>query len=326
MIRYILRTAALYTILVLAAATVTYFLAALSLDPRSNYLQRNPRPSDAVITATLNAYNLNPDVPVVERFLHWAGDVAHGDLGRTVTGSKVNTEFARRVAVSTRLLLVATILGTACGVLVGTWSAVRQYKLVDRVTAIMSFTILAVPVFVLATTAQLWARGVNDLLGTTLIEYTGEYSPQAHGTLERLVSRAQHLILPSLVLIAFETALFSRYQRSAMLDVLSSEFLRTARAKGLARRTALLKHGLRVALLPLIPLLVYNTVLLFTGAAFIEKAFGWRGMGDWLIDAITTNDVNAVASIGLFTAALVLIAALLCEVAHVALDPRIAVR
>ncbi|MFE9045703.1 ABC transporter permease [Streptomyces sp. NPDC007818] len=316
----------MYTILVLVAVTVTYLLAALSLDPRSNYLQRNPRPSDAVISATLDAYNLNPEVPVVQRFLHWAGDVAQGNLGRTVTGGQVNTEFARRVAVSTRLLLIATLLGTACGVLVGTWSAVRQHRLVDRMTAIASFAILATPVFVLATTAQLWARDLNSLLGTTVIEYTGEYSPEARGTLERFVSRAQHLILPSLVLIAFQTALFSRYQRSTMLDVLSSDYLRTARAKGLPRRTALLKHGLRMALLPLIPLFVYNTVLLFTGAAFIEKAFGWRGMGDWLIDAITTNDVNAVASIGLFTAALVLISSLLCEVAHVALDPRIAVR
>lgn len=111
-----------------------------------------------------------------------------------------------------------------------------------------------------------------------------------------------------------------------MLDVLGSDFLRTARAKGLRRRKALVKHGLRTAILPVVPLLVYNIVLLFTGATFTEKTFGWHGMGELLVDSINKQDVNSVATVGLFTAVLVLIAGVLSDLLYAALDPRVRVR
>jgi peptide/nickel transport system permease protein len=252
--------------------------------------------------------------------------VAHGDLGRTVTGGEVNDEFGRRVGVSTRLLLIATILGSVGGVLVGAWGAIRQYRASDRFTTLASFFILAMPVFVIAVTFKLWAIGLNDAVGHKVIEYTGEYDPGLSGTGEILISRLQHLLLPSLTLIVIQIALYSRYQRSTMLDVLGSDFLRTARAKGLSRRAALMKHGLRTAVLPVVPLLVYNVVLLFTGATFTEKIFGWHGMGEWLVNSISTNDVNAVAAVGMFTAVVVLVAGLLSDLLYAALDPRVRVR
>ncbi|KUM78534.1 ABC transporter permease [Streptomyces sp. ISL-22] len=308
--------------LVVIAGAVTYVLAALTLDPRSNYVNRNPPPSPAEITATLDAYNLNPDTPVVSRFLRWAGDVLTGDLGRTVAGEEVTEEFGRRALTSTRLLLLATVVGSVGGVLLGSWNAVRHERWTDRVATLLSFAVLATPVFVTAVALQLWARNLNEAIGSTVFEYTGEYSPGATGTWDRLLSRAQHLVLPSIALVAFQAALFGLYQRNTMLDVLHSDFVRTARAKGLPRRTALLRHGLRVAVLPLLPLLAYNAVLMFTGTAFVEKIFGWHGMGEWLVDSVLTDDVNVVAAVGLFTAALVLVAGLLADVLHVVLDPR----
>jgi len=324
--RYLLRKLAGHLILVLIAACVTYFLAATSLDPRSGFTGRNPAPSPSAVTAILNAYNLNPDTPVVVRFARWARGVLHGDLGRTVAGGQVDDEFRRRVAVSVRLLVAATVLGSVGGVFLGAWSAARQYRAGDRAATLLSFFVLAMPVFVTAVTLQLWARDFNQALGFTVIEYIGEFSPDAKGTWAVLLSRLRHLLLPSVVLIIVEVALFSRYQRSTMLDVLDSDFLRTARAKGLSRRTAQIRHGLRIAVLPVVPLLVYNTLLVFTGAAFIEKIFGWHGMGEWLIDSITTDDVNAVAAVGLFTAVLVLIAGLLSDLLYAALDPRVRLR
>ncbi|QEV20899.1 ABC transporter permease [Streptomyces alboniger] len=306
----------------MVAGTCTYFLAALSLDPRSTYADRNPPPSPAEIEAVLNAYNLNPKTPAAERFVHWARGVARGDLGYTVSGARVSPEFLRRAATSVRLVLVATAVGSAAGILLGAWSATRQRRRSDRALTLASFTVLATPVFVIAAALQLWARNINDAVGITVFEYTGEYAPGATGTWGRLLSRAQHFVLPSITLIAFQAALFSLYQRNTMLDVLHADFVRTARAKGLSPRTALRRHGLRVAVLPLLPLLTYNTVLTFTGAVFVEKIFGWHGMGEWLVDSVLTQDVNPVAAVGLFTAALVLAAGLIADVLHLALDPR----
>src|SRR5215470_17794720 len=106
-----------------------------------------------------------------------------------------------------------------------------------------------------------------------------------------------------------------------MLDVLGSDFLRTARAKGLPRRRAVIRHGLRTAVIPVMPLLVYNIVLLFTGATFTEKIYGWHGMGEWLVDSIGTNDINSVAAVAIFTSGVVLVAGLLSDLVYAALDP-----
>ena len=137
--------------------------------------------------------------------------------------------------------------------------------------------------------------------------------------------RAQHLVLPSLTLILGQIAIYSRYQRNAMLDVLGSDFVRTAQAKGLRRRTALTKHALRIALIPSVTFFAYDFGLLLVGATFTEKIFGWHGMGEWFIDSVTKNDVNAVAAVSTFAAVLVLVAGLMSDVAYALLDPRIRV-
>jgi peptide/nickel transport system permease protein len=321
--RYLARRLANYLLLVIIATSLAYLLAAVSLNPRSNYESQHPRPSEASISATLKKYNLDPDTPVLVRYAHWAEGVVKGDLGKTVTGDSVNAQFGRRVGVSTRLLLIATVLGSIGGVLVGAQGAIKQYKFFDRWTTVGSFFILAMPVFVIAIALELFAIDINHAAGHTVIQYTGEYNPDLSGFWPVLLSRLQHLILPTITLVLLQIAQYSRYQRNTMLDVMNSDFLRTARAKGLRRRKALMKHGLRTAVLPVVPLLVYNIVLLFTGATFTEKIFGWHGMGEWLVDSITTNDTNSVAAVSLFTAVCVLVAGLLSDLVYAALDPRV---
>ncbi|MFJ6212814.1 ABC transporter permease [Streptomyces sp. NPDC092296] len=323
--RFLLRRLANYMVLVIVASCLAYFLAALSLNPRANFESKNPRPPEAVITKTLQEYNLDPHTPVFERFGHWASDVVHGDLGTNVKGGSVNADFGRRVGVSLRLLLISTIIGSLLGVFTGAWGAIRQYRFSDRVVTLGSFFILAMPVFVIAISLELLAIDVNKGIGTNLFQYTGEYDPTVHGFGAQLLSRLNHLLLPTLTLVLVQVATYSRYQRNTMLDVLGSDFLRTARAKGLRRGSALMKHGLRTAVLPIVPLLVYNVVLLFTGATFTEKIFAWHGMGEWLVDSIQTNDTNSVAAVSLFTAVVVLVAGLLSDVIYAALDPRVRV-
>jgi peptide/nickel transport system permease protein len=139
------------------------------------------------------------------------------------------------------------------------------------------------------------------------------------------MNRLAHLALPSLVLIVIAVAFYGRYQRNAMLDVLGSDFLRTARAKGLRRPQALIKHGLRTALIPMATFFAYEFALLFVGATFTEKLFGWHGMGEYFVDSVTKNDVNSVAGVTLFVGVLVLLAGFLSDVAYAALDPRVRV-
>jgi peptide/nickel transport system permease protein len=322
--KFMLRRLANYVILVFIATSLAYILAAVSLDPKSNYEGKNPRPSDDVITSILNNANLNPATPLYDRYGHWIDGLAHGDLGIEVQGGSVNADVGRRLWVSGQLLLIGTVLGGLIGVGVGAWSAVRQYKFVDHFFSVSSFVLLSAPVFVIAILCQIAAIRFNNYVGHKVIEYNGQFSPsQTGGTLSHVANRLDHLILPTIVLVLVGASFLSRYQRNAMLDVLSSDYVRTARAKGLRRRTALTKHALRNALIPSVTIFVYSFATIFVGATFTEVIFGWHGMGELLVTSIQTNDTNAVAAVTLFVAIFVLFASLLQDFILALLDPRV---
>ncbi|MET8336114.1 ABC transporter permease [Streptosporangium canum] len=321
---YMLKRLISNLLLVAIAASMAYFLAATSLNPRAKYEGRQPPVAEAVVDATLDDYNLNDKTPVFERYVTWVSGVVTGDLGKTWDGKSVNEEMGRRIGVSLRLLLIGTIVGSGIGVAVGAYAAVRQYKISDRVIGVTSFVIMAIPVFVIATMLTIGAVGLNDVLGFTLLEYTGEYNPALSGW-DQFTNRINHLILPTISLSLGQIAFYSRIQRNMMLDVLGQDFVRTARAKGLSRSKALLKHALRTALVPAATYFAFAFGTLLTGATFTEKIFGWHGMGAWLVDSIQQNDTNAVAAVSLFAAVCVLVAGLLSDLAVAALDPRVRV-
>jgi len=317
-------------VLVVVATTVAYFLAATQLNPRSRYEGRNPPPPAASVDASLDRLNMNDKTPVFERFGRWVSDVLQGDLGLTIEGGSVNEEVGRRMWVSLRLMLVGALLGTLFGVAGGAYSAIRQYRVPDHVITLFSFLILSTPVVVLAVLYKNAGIGVNNLLGFTgdvkLLYTTGEITPGLDPwTLEGIRDRIAHMVLPTLVLMSMSIAFYSRYQRNAMLDVLGSDFLRTAQAKGLRRGQALVRHGLRTALIPMATFFAYQFALLFVGATFTEKIFGWHGMGSFFVDSVTKNDVNSVAGVTLFVALLVLVAGFLSDLVYAALDPRVRV-
>ena len=326
MAKFLLRRLANYVILVAVATSGAFILAGVSLKPRANFEGRNPPPPEAVVDARLTELNLNDKTPVLERYKIWATGVIHGNFGKTWEGDSVNAEMGRRIGVSLRLLLIATIVGGALGVLAGAWGAIRQYHVSDHAVTMLSFVILSIPVFVLAVVLEVAAVGFNNAVGTKVFEYTGEATPGLDGGFFTLAAdRLQHLVLPSVTLILGEIAIFSRYQRSAMLDVLGQDFVRTARAKGLRRRSALLKHALRTALIPAVTYFIYNFGILIVGATFTEKIFGWHGMGEWFVDSVTRQDTNAVAAVTCFAAIMILLAGLVSDVVYSLLDPRIRV-
>ena len=328
MTAFLIRRFVYLVILVIVATSLAYVIAATQLNPRSRYEGRNPPPPEEVIDAVLNDLNMNDKTPLADRFARWASGVVRGDFGKTIDDTSVNDEIGRRMWVSLRLLVLGALLGTALGVAAGAYSAVRQYRAFDRVVTVLSFVALSIPAVVLAVLYKNAGIGLNDMLGYTgdrkLLYTVGEITPGIdYWSWSGMIDRAAHLVLPSLVLITLATAYYGRYQRNAMLDVLGSDFLRTAQAKGLPRSRALIKHGLRTALIPMATFFAYEFALLFVGATFTEKIFAWHGMGEYLVDSITKSDVNAVAAVTLFVAVLVLIAGFLSDLAYAALDPRV---
>lgn len=322
---YLAKRLGYYAVLLLAAVCLSYLLASLALEPRAYFADRQPPVPAASVNHHLTEIGVNDQQPLRERFLHWAQRAfLHGDLGRTIDGTSVNAEFGRRIGVSLRLLLAGTVLGTVAGVLTGAWTAVRQYRFSDRAVTVVSFALLSTPVFLLAILLKTGAIWFNQTTGTDLIQFTGEKSPGAGGGFWAVLrDRSVHLLLPTLSVALFAVAGYSRYQRSTMLDVLGSDYLRTARAKGLGRRAVLLRHGLRTALIPMSTYFSYGFLALFTGATFTETIFGWHGMGEWFVNSIGKNDVNSVVAVNVFAAVTVLFSGLLADLLHAALDPRI---
>ncbi|MGW2664161.1 ABC transporter permease [Nocardia tengchongensis] len=321
---FLLRRALNYVVLLVLASFLAFTVASLTFTPLDYLEQRNPRPPQAVIEAKRAELHLNDPIPT--RYLAWADGVVHGDFGKTLAGQPVKDELGRRIGVSLRLLVIGSIVGTVLGVLIGAANAVRQYKFSDYVSTILSMLLLSTPVFLLATLLKYGALEINLATGKQIFLYTGETSATAvHGLWNQIVDRAQHMLLPTLGLALGAMAGYSRYQRNAMLDVLGSDFIRTARAKGLTRTRALYKHGLRTALIPMATLFAYSFGGLVTGATFTEKIFGWHGMGEWLVDAIHAQDINIVLTVTLFAGVVILLSGLLSDIVYAILDPRVRV-
>ena len=324
MIRFLARRFLNYIVLLVLASLLAFCLASVTFRPLDTYTQRHPLPPKELIDR--KAHELGLDKPIPIRYAKWVAGVAHGDFGTTVTGHPVARELWHRIGISLRLVVTGSVLGTLIGVILGAWGAIRQYRLSDRVITVLSLIILSIPSFVLAGLLILAALRVNNFIGVRVFLYTGETSPVPPGGLwDHFVDRVQHLVLPTLTLALQAMAGFSRYQRNAMLDVLGEDFIRTARAKGLTRRRALFKHGLRTALIPLATLFAYGVSGLVVGAVFVEKIFGWHGMGEWVVLGISTQDTNVVAAITLFSGLAILLAGLLSDIFYALLDPRVRV-
>ncbi|MGH3795007.1 MAG: ABC transporter permease [Pseudonocardiaceae bacterium] len=322
MIGFLARRLVNYVLLCLVATFLAFSLASLTFSPLSQLQGHTPPPPASVIQA--KRVELRLDQPIPARFADWLGGVAHGDFGSTITGQPITDQLVSRIGVSLRLFAIGTVVGIVLGVLVGVVSAIRQYRASDYAATLFSFLILSTPVFLIGTVLKFGGLQLNESTGTTVLYYTGEFTPGFQGSWgAALLDRLAHLVLPTLTIALTQIALYSRYQRSTMLDVLGSDFLRTAQAKGLTRRRALFKHGLRTALIPMATLFAFGFGLLITGGIFTERIFGWYGMGDWFVYGITQNDTNIVATVTLFIAVMVLLSGWLSDVLYAALDPRI---
>lgn len=325
MIWYVLRRVVNYAILTVVATSLAYMLASEGLDSTARFQQRNPPVPQATIDGVLDRLGVNPEVPLIVRLGNWLWNLfTQGSLGLTTGYQPVTGEIWARAGVSLQLLLVGSIIGAILGVILGVWGAVRQYQFSDRVVTVLSYLIFATPTIVMAIVLMILATYFNNALGVQVIRFTGQYSPGIPDEFwPQLMDRISHLLLPTLVLVLGAAASYSRYQRNAMLDVLGADFIRTARAKGRTRGAALVRHGVRVALIPMSTFFAYSFGTLVAGSTLLELMFGWHGMGEMNIQAIRQNDINSVAGATLFVAVLILCSSTLSEILYAALDPRV---
>ncbi len=252
MIKYILRRFVNYAILTALATVFAYIAASSFFHPRNRYLGRNPPLDESSIDAILTAQGINDKDPVLLRTWWWIERIVTAPfsdkLGKDTSGSPVITEmlgdpsswlffweqgWLGRAGVSLRLLIIGSILAALLGVAAGVWSAVRQYKATDQAISYISYILISMPTFVGGVLLMIAATKINQLLGGQVIRFTGAYTPGGvTGFWATLWDYTSHLLLPTIALMLFGAAGYSRYQRAVMLDVLGSDFIRTARAKG----------------------------------------------------------------------------------------------
>ena len=318
MLPYLARRIANYAVLLFIATSLAYLLASASLDPSALWNRQDPSLNWDAIHANLVKYNISHDLPVWDRYVTWLRNVVfHWDWGRTPKGELINTLIGTKIFVSVRLVFLGAAIGMVGGVALGAWTATRQYRFSDRAISLISMIIISTPAMVIAILLQVLAVQINRSSGFQIFEFTGE----GEGALGRL----QHLLLPTLSMSLGGIASYSRFQRNLMLDTLGADYVRTARAKGLIKRKALTRHALRTALIPMATYFAFALATLFTGAAITERVYGWHGMGEYSISAISGMDINGVTAVVAFSGLCTLTGALLSDVFVAIVDPRVRV-
>jgi peptide/nickel transport system permease protein len=306
---------------------LVFLLVASSVDPTSPLKARNPPVPPSTIAA--EAHRLGLDHPLLQRYWDWlTGLVLHGNWGTAVEpGYNIGQRLESSFFVTFRLVILAILVALILGVAVGMLTAVRQYSKVDYAATAIGFLFLSLPTFVFAILLKSWAIQFNQAVrpnGPPLIATLFESSPNPpSGFLGKIGDTAGHLLLPTIVLSMISYAAWSRYQRASMLEVLNSDYIRLARAKGLSRTRVLFRHALRNALIPLSTQVALDTAGLLGGAVITETIFQWNGMGQMFIQAIHNYDLYPLLAWLVVAAALVIVFNLLADLLYAVLDPRI---
>lgn len=261
-------------------------------------------------------HELGLDQPIYVQYGRWIERAAHGDLGRSIALRRpvldeVVARFKNTLLLSTAAMLVSFPLGIAIGVV----SAVRRGTLLDRVAILLATFGLSLPSF--------WFGMVLIMIFTVELRWlpgTGMTSPIGGGGIADI---AKHMVLPTLALSVIPLAVIARYTRSAMLEVVSQDFVTTARAKGVTERRVILHHVFRNTLVLIVTMLGLQVGFLMAGAVYVENVFSWPGVGQLLVDAILKRDFPLVQGGVLLVALSYVCINLLTDLVYAYLDPRI---
>ncbi len=315
-----------WLVIIVVSTNITYLLAWNFMDPRSNYIGRRPPLSPEQITDLLEPRNLSDTIPLLERWWTWLTNILlHWNWGVAPNGDTVNTQMAARMWVSAEFTGATLVITTIAGIALGVYTANRQYKTADRIGHFTSTITMNIPPIVAALGFVLIAIWINDTVGTSIFYVTGPVGLSSEHWWVPVLDTLHRLILPTLAmsLVGYATTHF--LQRALLLDNISADYVRTARAKGLTKRHAIRKHALRTSLIPIATQIAFSIPVIFLGAVLSEMIFAWHGLGEYLVQTIGRNDVHGTVAIAAFGAFLTAIGALLADIAVVALDPRVRV-
>ena len=302
MVKYIVKRILLAIVTIWAVATLTFFL--MNLVPGGPFLSEKAISPQA--TAALEAkYGL--DKPMYQRYLTYMTDALHGDFGDSLKqrGRTVMSIIAMKFPVSARVGGISVLVALILGIPLGSIAALKRGKAADSVISVIATCGIAVPSFVICTVLMYFLGVKLGLLPTMGLQ------------------SAKHYIMPVIALSFYPTAYIMRLMRSSMLDVLGQDYMRTARAKGLAGGKILFKHALRNAILPVVtyvgPMLAYT----ITGSFVVEKIFVIPGLGGEFITAINGRDYTLIMGTTIFLATLVIVMNVIVDIVYKIVDPRI---
>ena len=305
-------------IVVIMVTTIAFFL--LRMAPGDPFSYEDPSVSPAIRAQWRAVFGY--DRPVAEQFVRYVGNVARGNFGYSVINKRPVSELIGLAAPRTlSLAFVSLALATIIGIGLGVVAAARHRTLPDRVISTLSVVVYSVPEFWLALIIQMTLG-----FGLGLFPISGFNDPLIadYGSAgEVFLDRLKHMVLPTLALTILLAVILARFQRAAMIDVLPSDYLRTARAKGAPEGRVLMRHALRNALTPTITMLGVLGPTVLGGIFFIEYVFDWHGLGWMAVNSVETRDYDLATATVVISGVLVALGSLAADLATAFSDPRI---
>lgn len=310
--KYILKKLLLAIPVLLGITVIDYAIMSLAGSPLDMLV--GPRISQGTVAARAAQWGL--DQPIYMQYWHWLTEVLRGNLGYSYKSYQPVAELIGSHIGPTLLLMgVSMVLGLLLAVPAGIYSAVHRYQKRDYAVVSASFLFSSIPGFFLAL--------ILIYLFTVVLGWLPSSGMITAGTGGDAADVARHMVMPSIVLAVGVAGGNIRYIRSAVLEILEMDYLRTATAKGLGRRLVIRRHALRNALLPIVTVIGMQIPTLFGGAVIVEQLFSWPGLGLITMNAVTGRDYPVIMGVCLLSAVVVLASNLLTDILYAVVDPTI---
>ena len=302
--------------LLIIVSLISFFIIRLSpIDPLAE-LRLNPSISEETLQKEIKRLNL--DKPIYLQYVSWAKSFVKGDLGYTSAGEKVSVKLKERIPNTLLLTIIVIFLTWITGIPLGILAAVNKESAFDRFLTVLSSIGMAIPSFFFAILMLMFAvkTGWFPVGGLT------SYNYNELTIIGKILDLTKHLILPVIVLYAISLSGLQRQMRANMLEVLDSDYVKFARAKGLSEFKVIFKHALRNAINPMITLLGFEFAGLLSGAALTEYVFQYPGLGRLILEAVMKSDINLVMASLMMGTIMLILGNLIADILLMLTDPR----
>jgi peptide/nickel transport system permease protein len=318
---YALRRLLISIPIIIAATFLIFAAVSMTGDPLAD-LRQLPNITQDQIDRVRESRGLDDPLPV--QYLRWVEQIPQGGFGEYLISPRPIWPDLRRVLNHTlQLVIAAEVIAFIVAVALGTLSAKKQYSVFDYFTTTVSFVGYSMPAFWFALILQIIVVRIFYATGVRILPIANLSSPNPGTGMAFWMDRARHLVLPIMSLAIFSVASYSRYMRASMLEVINSDYVRTARAKGVSEFKITTKHAMRNALIPTVTVAALSFGTLLSGAIVVETVFGLDGMGRYFILMLNRRDPYPIMAWLLIVAIVIVIFNLIADLVYGLLDPRI---